>query len=100
MGNQELRSITDLKPHPKNADIYHDGADDALIASIHDSGILAPLLITTDGMVISGHRRLDAAKNCNLSEIPATVFESNGSPMKVLYPACIKFLHTELVIWL
>lgn len=77
MTNVELKSIEDLKPHENNAGIYNDEADSALVKSVSDSGILTPLLITHDNVIISGHRRLDAAKKCNLDEVPVTVFESD-----------------------
>jgi ParB-like chromosome segregation protein Spo0J/protein gp37 len=70
-GHVGLHAIDDLRPHPLNERIYDDGPDEALIASIREHGILDPLLITPDGVVLSGHRRLAAARICGLVRVPA-----------------------------
>jgi ParB family chromosome partitioning protein len=70
------RSIADLRPHPKNAEIYGDYADADLVESVRINRVLTPLLITEDGVVINGHRRLDAARRNGLAEVPVVVFES------------------------
>ena len=72
----EIRRVADLKPHPDNARIYGDGADADLARSVRDKGILVPLLITWDNRVIAGHRRLDAAGQAGLADVPVTVFPS------------------------
>lgn len=53
---------------------------EALTESIHSEGILSPLIVRplegTDGYeVISGHRRLHAAQQAGLSEVPALVYK-------------------------
>jgi ParB family transcriptional regulator, chromosome partitioning protein len=58
---------------PRNAAIYGDGADDGLIGSITLFGVLDPLLITPEGVVLSGHRRLDAAVCAGLEEVEVIV---------------------------
>lgn len=63
----------ELRPHPLNHRIYGDAADDELLESIRVHGVLAPLLITSDNVVISGHRRLDAAKKLGLEKVPVVV---------------------------
>ncbi len=82
MANIETRKIHQLKPHEKNAVIYNDKADAPLIKSIKENGIITPLLITKGNVIISGHRRLDAAKKFGLSEVPVTVF-SSVDPLKI-----------------
>jgi len=51
----------DLRPHPLNEKLYgcmSSAKDlDALRTSIIEHGILTPLKATTDGKIISGHRR-------------------------------------------
>jgi ParB-like chromosome segregation protein Spo0J len=71
----ETRKVADLKPHPENARIYGDRADEEMVADIR-KGVLQPLLITWDNRVIAGHRRLDAAARAGLTEMPVIVFES------------------------
>lgn len=60
----------DLQPHPLNSRIYGDRADDELMWQIDRLGIINPLLITDGRVVISGHRRLDAAKRLGLTTVP------------------------------
>jgi len=67
-----------LRPHPLNPRGELDPADvDELAASIvaHSAqgGILQPLLVTPDGTVVAGHRRLAAARRAGLAEVPVLV---------------------------
>jgi protein gp37/ParB-like chromosome segregation protein Spo0J len=73
----ETRPIGALRPHPRNAEIYGDQADADLVESVHTRGVLNPLLITRDGIVIAGHRRLDAARRAGLSDAPVVLFGSD-----------------------
>ena len=49
---------------PENED------DAALIESIREHGIKEPLVISADGFLLSGHRRLEVARYLCLSEVP------------------------------
>jgi protein gp37/ParB-like chromosome segregation protein Spo0J len=71
------RKTSTLSPHPDNLRIYGDDLDVSLIDSIRVKGVLSPLLITEDGVIISGHRRWRAAKVAKLDVIPVTIFGSN-----------------------
>ena len=62
-----------VKPHPLNVKIYGDNGGPELIDSIRNKGILTPLLVTYDYRVISGHRRLSAAKRLQLKTVPVIV---------------------------
>jgi len=64
------RPTSELRAHPLNKRIYSDGADEALIESVRTEGILTPLIVTKGGTVISGHRRLDAARQVGLEKVP------------------------------
>jgi ParB-like chromosome segregation protein Spo0J/protein gp37 len=68
-----IYAIEDVRPHPLNERIYGDGPDEALIQSVREHGIMTPLLVTSGGVVIAGHRRLEAAKICGLKVVPAMV---------------------------
>ena len=63
--------VATLQEHPRNIQIYGDESiDDTLVASIKDNGVLTPLLVTDDMIVLSGHRRLRAAKDAGLERVP------------------------------
>jgi len=75
----ETRLISQLRPHPKNGDIYGDRLGDnfqELLASVKEKGVYTPLLITFDDRVISGHRRLRAAAQAGLVDVGIIVFDS------------------------
>jgi protein gp37/ParB-like chromosome segregation protein Spo0J len=76
MANVERRLVTSLRAHPKNAAIYGDDADDDLVSSVRERGVLAPLLITHDGLIIAGHRRWSAARAAGLADVPVVEFGS------------------------
>lgn len=73
------RPVEALRPHPLNHRIYAGSTDanDDLVTSVKAKGVLTALLITADGEVISGHRRLDAARRAGLSDVPVTVYGSD-----------------------
>ncbi|MBA7611091.1 Nucleoid occlusion protein [subsurface metagenome] len=58
-----------------------EGIDD-LAASIHRIGIIVPLVVCPEGdsfILVAGHRRLAAAKQLGLSEVPCCVREAKGA---------------------
>ena len=70
--------IARLRPHPLNPRGELSAADvDDLVASIlahtEQGGILQPLLVTPDGTVVAGHRRLAAARRAGLADVPVLV---------------------------
>lgn len=67
------KRTTELRPHPKNVEIYNDAIDGVFLQSIQEKGIIQPLLITTNGIIISGHRRWEAARKIGLKEVPVIV---------------------------
>ena len=70
-----------LKPHPFSVKVYgHEAVDKVLVKSIEDMGILEPLKVTVDGVVISGHRRHKAAKQTHLETVPVVVVCARSRP--------------------
>jgi ParB/RepB/Spo0J family partition protein len=66
-------AVASLTAHPLNADIYRDDADEELIASVREHGVTTPIEVTGANVVISGHRRLSAARQAGLTTVPAFV---------------------------
>lgn len=77
-----------LKPHPKNESIYGKEPDlpADFLSSIERLGILQPLVVKADGTVISGHRRLAAAKSLGIEEVPVLIgnYESDLDEIEAL----------------
>lgn len=69
-------STAELKPHPINEKIYGKSCDEELLRSVKDVGILAPLLITREKTIISGHQRFYAALHHGILEVPVLYFEN------------------------
>lgn len=71
----ETRALNSLRPHPRNAEIYNADQGEswsAFVASVKEQGILEPIVITSDGVIISGHRRWRAAQELGFPEVPVT----------------------------
>jgi 16S rRNA G966 N2-methylase RsmD len=75
------RAIDDLEPHPVNDSVYGDRMepDDGLLASIEEHGIMEPIVIDPQpgtgenkkgATIVSGHRRVEAAKQLGLEQVP------------------------------
>jgi hypothetical protein len=65
----------EVLPSPDNALLYrpvtsNDPATIELAKSILEHGMLEPIVVTTDGYIVSGHRRHMAARLAGLKEIP------------------------------
>jgi ParB family chromosome partitioning protein len=73
-GSAEVRPILSLRPNPLNprGELDPAGLDD-LADSIRAQGVLQPLLVTPGGVVVAGHRRLAAARQAGLAEVPVMV---------------------------
>jgi len=57
-----------------------DGKEfDGLVEDIKRRGILVELLVTADGLLLDGHRRLAAAKKVGLSGVPVKRLRVNGA---------------------
>jgi hypothetical protein len=74
-GLVSTRPIDDIRPAPENDTLYRpvDPSDPELVSLASDierNGILDPLVVTIDGYLVSGHRRLAAAKLAGLSTVP------------------------------
>ena len=73
----DVRAITPSENHPFK--VVDDEKMDDLVESIKENGIINPVLVRPDDEgtyeMISGHRRLHAAKRAGLQKIPAIVKE-------------------------
>jgi ParB-like chromosome segregation protein Spo0J len=73
---QGLKDPTLLAPHPLNEKLYgmlERNIDEHLRDSIKEHGILVPLTITKDNVIVSGHSRWFWASRFNLKTVPVIV---------------------------
>lgn len=78
--------VKDLKPHPRNKEFFDDMSGDKwkeFLESVKTSGIIEPIVITQDNVVVSGHQRLRAAKELNLETVP-TIMKTYYSEDEIL----------------
>ena len=71
-------SVSKLWPSPENNALYRpvnpkDPEIVALADSIRLHGVLEPLVVTSDGFLVSGHRRYVAAKLAGLQSVPVRI---------------------------
>jgi DNA modification methylase/ParB-like chromosome segregation protein Spo0J len=76
-GDVSEAKVANLEPHPKNDELYGDTTElpSTFVESVREKGVLEPLVITTDKQVISGHRRLSAAKKVGVESVPVRISE-------------------------
>ncbi|MGK5091640.1 ParB/RepB/Spo0J family partition protein [Deltaproteobacteria bacterium TL4] len=67
------KSIEELSPHPLNYAIYDGTLNQELLESIRKKGILNPIIVTREGLIISGHSRYIAAKELGMTKVPVSV---------------------------
>lgn len=77
----EYRNIADLNPYENNPRL-NDGAVDAVAASIKEFGFKVPIVVDSDGVIVTGHTRVKAAEKLGLESVPVIV-ASDLSPEQV-----------------
>ncbi len=79
VGSRQIE-IRLLVPHPSNASIYGEDEDvSSLVESIQRAGWIKPLVVTPNYIIISGHRRRQAALVLGLETVPVEVREFSSS---------------------
>ena len=68
----QQRAIEKIKPYPGNPR-KNAQAVDPVAASIREFGFRQPIVVDSDGVVIVGHTRLQAAAQLGLATVPVTV---------------------------
>lgn len=67
-----LRRIEDVHPYEKNPRL-NDASVDAVAESIKAFGFRQPIIVDGDGVIITGHTRLKAAKKLGMKTVPVIV---------------------------
>lgn len=76
-GNLEVRmvSIQELTPYEHNARRHPEDQLQQLEDSIRSFGFTNPILAASDGVVVAGHGRLEAAKRLEMTHVPVIFLE-------------------------
>src|SRR4051812_21569233 len=69
-------ALEHIKPNPRNARTHSAKQVSQIARSIREFGALVPVVVRTDGTLLAGHGRLEAAKKLGLKHIPAII--ANG----------------------
>lgn len=86
MSEHKIMKVSDLKPHPKNEEIYgHNEEISDLVEKIKRSGQVHTLVVTSNGVVLAGHRRLRACKELGIEEIDVEVIDFDTPEQEVEY---------------
>lgn len=88
-------NISELKPHPRNNEFFDDMTGDAWNAfkeSISTSGIVEPVVVTQDMIIVSGHQRVRAAKELHMSAVMVDIrkYENDDKVLKDLIETNIR----------
>ncbi len=81
----EVRRIADLKPYEHNARLHDAEQIEELRQSILTFGFLRPLLISSDGGVLCGHGRLEAAKLAGMERLPCVLADHLSEEQRIAY---------------
>lgn len=75
MNTMEMK-VADLKPHPKNEEIYgaNEGVSD-LVEKIKKSGRVHTMTVNSKGVVLAGHRRLKACIELGIETVNAEIVD-------------------------
>jgi ParB family chromosome partitioning protein len=76
-GTVETAITVKLKPHPLNEKLYgRRELNFELRDSIKEKGILVPLIVTPDDVIVSGHSRWEVAKILRIDDLPVQVLDT------------------------
>ncbi len=73
-------NINALKPHPKNNEFFDDMSGEKwkeFLESIKTSGVIEPIVVTTDMVIVSGHQRVRACKELGIDSIMCEIKSYN-----------------------
>ena len=93
----EFWLIAKVKPYERNPR-KNEAAVNATANSIREFGWRAPITVDKDGVIISGHTRLLAAKQLNLKEVPVYV-AADLTPQQVKAYRIADNATAELATW-
>lgn len=90
-----MRAPEELKAHPRNSEFFDDIEGEnwlAFMDSIKQNGIIEPIVVDQNDVIISGHQRVRAAKALRLTEVPTVVeeFATEDDALRALIDTNVK----------
>lgn len=91
----QMMKVGELAPHPRNTEFFDDmtgGKWNDFIKSIKTSGVIEPIIVTQDKVVVSGHQRLRACKSLGIKEVAVEMrnYDSEDAVIKDLIETNIR----------
>ena len=91
----EMMDVNKLIPHKMNEYLFDDIKDEAwraFIESIETSGIIEPIIVTQDLVIVSGHQRTRAAKELGIKKVAVEMrnYDSEDEILKQLIETNIR----------
>lgn len=88
-------NINELKPHPRNSEFFDDMTGEKwteFLESIRTSGVIEPIVITTDKIIVSGHQRVRACDELGIETIMCEIksYKDEDSVIKDLLETNIR----------
>lgn len=85
----------ELIPHPRNSYFFDDIAGEAwteFLGSVKSSGIIEPIIVTQNKVIVSGHQRRRAALELGIEEVvvETKIFDSEDDVLKALIETNIR----------
>lgn len=78
----------ELKEHPLNKELYDDALrpeeQAGILASIRKHSVRQPLVVNSDRTVLSGHRRLRAARELGLTTLPCIIQDPEDEALAIV----------------
>ncbi len=68
--------VSELKPHPRNEEFFDSISGikwEEFLKSVKERGVIEPVVITPDKVIVSGHHRVRACKELGIGEIKCEV---------------------------
>ncbi|SIQ20070.1 chromosome partitioning protein, ParB family [Alkalispirochaeta americana] len=78
MKNREVKEISISSIRTKNRTRQDLGNLDSLVASIRKNGLLHPIVVTEDFLLVAGHRRLEAARILGWQTIDCSIISDTS----------------------
>ena len=86
MSENRRMKISDLHPHPKNAEIYGSDEDVSdLVEKIKRSGQVHTLVVTSKGIILAGHRRMKVCKELGIDEVDVEIRDFDTPEQEIEY---------------